>query len=235
MSPHSFLDGGHDLVHWVAAAVLVIGGAVVLSLAARSRASRPRETAALRASRRSGRPAAGRAALAILAGLSACAGVIHLAAAPGHFADVGDVAAGFLVAGVFQLGWAAKVSGSRDRPMSRRIRLTGLGGNLAIIAAWALARTVGVPPGHIDPIALPDAAATVFEGLIVLGIALATTPLLSGRLGRVRPMSALVSVAVVPVVGLAIVVTSLATLAIAAGADHGLPSGAPGHAVVDHR
>ena len=231
MSPHSILDGGHDILHWVAAAVLVVGGVAVLAISGWARARpRPEPTARSHPAPAEGRPAA-RSSLAIVAGLSACAGIIHLAAAPGHFADIGDLAAGFLAAGVFQLAWAAKVAGQR-RPMSPRLRLAGAFGNAAIIVAWALARTVGVPPGHVDPIALPDAAATAFEALIVVGIVLAAVRPVTSRLARVRPLPAVMSIAVVPVVGLAIVLTSLATLAIAAGADHGLPSGAAEHVVV---
>jgi hypothetical protein len=234
MNPHPFL-GGHDLVHWVAAAVLVVGGVAAVALTAWSRAARRQPAGDVEAHGRTGGPAGTGAGRVILAGLSACAGFIHLAAAPGHYADLGDLAAGFLAAGVFQLAWAAKVAGSRRLPMSRRVRLLGLGGNAAIIAAWALARTVGIPPGHVDPIVLPDAAATAFEALIVVGIVVAAVRPLSERLGRARPLAAVVSIAVVPVLGLAIVVTSLATLAIAAGADHGLPSAASQHAVVLHR
>ncbi len=235
MDAHVGSNGGHDLIHWVAAAVLIAGGIVAVGLSAwaglgRGGGGGGRLTAPAGADEAATviRHGATHAAI-VLAGLSACAGFIHLAAAPGHFADLGDIASGFVAAGAFQLAWGYAALGGRHRPMSRRLRAAGIVGNAAIIGTWLVARTAGVPIGHVDPIALPDAAATTFEVLVVIGLAAALIPAPLRRFTRGRAVAILAPLAIVPVLGLAIVVTSLAALAIAAGADHGPPADGPAH------
>jgi hypothetical protein len=234
MDAHVGSNGGHDLIHWVAAAVLVAGGIVAVGLSAwagRSRGGRGggRLTAAAGAVEAATVIPHGATHAIILAGVSACAGFIHLAAAPGHFADLGDIASGFVAAGAFQLAWGYAALGGRHRPMSRRLRAAGIVGNAAIIGTWLVARTAGVPIGHVDPIALPDAAATTFEVLVVIGLAAALIPAPLQRFAGGRAVATLAPLAIVPVLGLAIVVTSLAALVIAAGADHGPPADGPAH------
>jgi hypothetical protein len=224
-------SGGHDLILTVAAAVLVIAGTGFLLLAARARRSTDRRPAFAR--NRLARPT--HLGLIVMGGLSACAGIVHLAAAPGHYAELGDLGAGFLGAGIFQLAWARTAIASRHGALSPLASWLGLLGNAAIIGAWAVARTVGVPFGHVDPIALPDGAATTLEALVVGGLAITLGPSSLRRALTGRPFRAIAPIAVVPILGLALVVTALATVAIAAGADHGLPSGAGQHAIVDHR
>jgi hypothetical protein len=233
MDAHLGSGGGHDLIHWVAAAVLVPGGIVAVAISAWGGRARGggRRTAAARAAEAPPQ-VQHEAAYAgiVLAGFSACAGFIHFAAAPGHFDDLGDIASGFVAAGAFQVAWAYAALSGRHRPMSRRLRAAGIVGNAAIIGAWLVARTAGVPIGHVDPIALPDAAATSFEVLVVIGLAAALIPAPLRRFAGGRTVAALSAVAIVPVLGLAIVITSLAALAIAAGADHGMPADGAGHA-----
>lgn len=232
---HATLSGGHDLIHWVAAAALVMGGGIAIVLSAiGGRASRrppPSTTPTTGAARE---PASHTAV--VLAGLSLCAGFIHLAAAPGHYAEIGDLAAGFLLAGAFQVLWARAVFVNRRQGLSRRLVRTGLAGNAAIVVVWIAARTVGLPFGHVDPVALPDGAATAFEllivgSLVVSAMARGRTAQAGGGSRRFASMTGLGQLAVVPVLGLALLVTSLATLAIAAGADHGLPASSGEHGV----
>lgn len=222
----------HDVVHWAATLVLAGGGAAILALATRRgrRASTPAVP-----------PTAGRATVEgsvaqVLAGLSLGAAAIHLVAAPAHYREYGDLGAGFVVAAAFQAAWARAWL---TRP-TRRTAWLGLAGNAAIVVAWAWSRTAGLPfPGQVgapEPIGLPDGAATVFEVLVVgtLAAHLAVHPAATERrlarrvaAGRVQLAArAVVMVGVVPVLGLILLTTSLAAVAIAAGLDHGLPVGA---------
>ena len=211
--------GSHVAIHLVAAAVLLIGGGafIVASWFQRSvapRANRPPNPA----------PGVGRSVAVILAALSAGAAAIHLVAAPGHYAELGDVASGFLVAAAFQGVWAlACLAGPRRRTIA-----WGIAGNTVLVIAWAYTRTIGLPigefAGHAEPVGVPDAASVAFELLLIAGLVVTALGL------EVRPMRrtaarTLASIAVVPVVGLVVVMTSLSTLAIASGMDHGIGSG----------
>lgn len=168
-----------------------------------------------------------RSLVLMLAGLSAGAGAIHLIAAPPHFAEIGDLAAGFMVAAAFQLAWIpACLAGP-----SRRATLVACLVNLGVVAAWALTRTVGLPAGSPEPVGLPDGASVVFEVLLIAGL-LAHRLDLDLAVSR-RPMSrTLASVAVVPVIGLVILVSALSAVAIATGQDHG--AAADAHADAGH-
>ena len=160
----------------------------------------------------------------ILAGFSAGAAVIHLVAAPSHFAEIGDLASGFVVAAAFQALWIRWLLAG---PSQRTITI-GIVGNLAIVAAWAWSRTVGLPIGELawvpEPIGYPDAASVAFELLLVGGLVVGSVVDrldLDLAITRRASMRAVASVAIVPVLGLVLVLTSLATVAIASGLDHG--------------
>ena len=217
----------HDLVLWLAAFVLVVGGGIFLGLAAHRRFGPTRQSTII-AMAGADRPAAvpsdepvDRSLLRIVAVLSLGAGAIHLVAAPHHFDEIGDLAAGFLVSGVFQVAWA---QAALNAP-SRRTVVVGIVVNLAIVAAWAFSRTVGLPVG-LEPwtpeaIGLPDGACTIFELLIAAGLAIRLLGLDRSALGRSRAVRSVAAIAVIPVLGLVLLTTSLATVAIASGADHG--------------
>lgn len=213
--------GGHETIELVAAAVLVLGGAGFLVQAFRGRSGRG-----------AGRPGAERRAAAsparsgalILAALSAGAAVIHLVAAPSHYLELGDLGAGFLVAAVLQAAWIRPCLAGP----SRRAAVAAIAINGAIVLAWAWSRTAGLPVGPFaggpEPVGFPDGAAVAFELLLVAGLVPIALGLEVGppwrRLGR-----EVSSIAIVPVVGLVLVLTSLATVAVAAGLDHGSGGG----------
>ncbi|MEP6639847.1 MAG: hypothetical protein ABJC39_10900 [Chloroflexota bacterium] len=163
-------------------------------------------------------PTVRRSLVLIMAGLSAGAAVIHFAAAPGHYAEIGGLAIGFVASGGFQAVWVkACLAGPSSRTMT-----IGIVVNLAIVAAWAYTRTVGLPVGEFagspEPIGLPDGASVVFELLLVGGLLLAWFRVdVPSHRSRARAMA---SIAVVPVIGLIAVTTSLATISIASGHDH---------------
>ena len=217
--------GGHESVELLAAVVLVVGGGIVTL---RMFLTRPRRTGPAASSGRGPEPGHAQAELpsvrrslsVILAGLSGGAAVIHLAAAPSHYVELGDLGAGFLVAAAFQAAW---IRWCLAGP-SRRAALVGITGNVAIALTWAYTRTIGLPIGPFaggpEPVGLPDGASVAFEALIVLGLLPVVRKVDLGAAHR-RLLREAASIAIVPVVGLVIVVTSLATVAIAAALDHG--------------
>jgi hypothetical protein len=223
----------HDAVEQLAALILVIGGGIFIALSFRARPI-PRGSSALRfRPRRSagttadaGSAAVRRSLTVIMAGLSGGAAVIHVVAAPGHYAEIGDLASGFLVAAAFQGAW---IRWCLAGP-SPRAAAIGIAGNLAIVAAWAWTRTIGLPIGELagspEPVGYPDLASVVFELLLVSGLVIRLLEL-DVTLARRAAVPAIASVAIVPVIGLVLILTSLATVAIASGLGHGAPDGHP--------
>ncbi len=226
---------GHDTIELIAAAIIVVGGAIFTAISFRSRPARtgpaafrvqapPSEDTA---------PAVRRSIVLIVAGLSAGAAVIHLAAAPSHYRELGDLASGFLISAAFQGWWAVRALGG----LTHRLVDLGIVVNLAIVVTWAWTRTAGLPIGEFagspEPIGLPDAACTLFE-LVLVGLLVACRRGLDLEAAR-RPWGRpLASIAVVPVLGLVVVLTSLSTVAIAAGLDHGAPTGPAGPHLAGH-
>jgi hypothetical protein len=231
--------GGRELVETIVALLVVVGGSVFtvivfLTNPARrdpgasapgqgvSAPSAPPDAEAVRSVRRS----VGR----IAATLSGGAAVIHLVAAPPHYAEIGDLAAGFVAAAALQGWWALRARGG----LTLRLIDVGIAVNVAIVAAWAWTRSVGLPVGELaggpEPIAFPDAVCTAFEVLLVGVLLVARSGLDAALVGRSwsRPAA---SIAVVPVLGLVLVLTTLSTVAIATGLDHGATGQATsGHA-----
>jgi hypothetical protein len=222
----------HDSVERIAAVILVVGGAIFTAMSLRLRPARtgPAFVADDRLGGRPVTPAAAadvrRTLVIILAGLSAGAAMIHLAAAPSHYREIGDLAAGFVVSAAFQAAW---IRWCLAGP-SRSTIAIGIAGNLAIVAAWTWTRTIGLPVGEFagapEPVGFPDAASVVFELLLVAGLVIRWLEI-DVALSRRAAVRAIASVAVVPVVGIVLVVTSLAAVAIASGLDHGTPTGLP--------
>ncbi len=209
---------GHESVEWIAALILVIGGAIAIAFAFRERSSPSGPTAP------GNTPPVKRSLLLMLAGLSGGAGVIHLVAAPGHVAEIGVLAGGFVAAALFQLLW---IRWCLAGPARRAIAI-GIAGNLALIAAWAWTRTVGLPFGELaggaEPVGFPDAASVLFEVALVLGLVVRARGL-DQTLTRRGSAGTLASIAVVPAIGLVLVITSLASLAIARDTAHGASMG----------
>lgn len=99
--------------------------------------------------------------------LSAGAAAIHASAAGPHFAEHLIVGALFVVTALAQAAWAALVLTAPSWPLLA----AGVVGNLGVVAAWAMSRTVGLPllPGARvpEPIGALDLAATGFEIALV--------------------------------------------------------------------
>src|SRR5689334_8630613 len=127
--------GSHDAIESVAAAILAIAGAICIWRAYRTRPARLGPAASSLPSRSLAvAPPPPRSLAQIAAWSSAGAAVIHLLAAPGHYAEIGDLASGFVIAAAFQAWWAFRAFHGLTAP----IAVTGIVVNAAILGAWAL-------------------------------------------------------------------------------------------------
>jgi hypothetical protein len=99
----------------------------------------------------------------LLAALLAGAGAIHLAMAPSHIGESAVEGAGFLVAGWVQLALAAAVL---LRP-TRRVLLSAAVTSVALVVAWAVSRTAGLPfgahSGHAETVSIVDGVTVALE------------------------------------------------------------------------
>jgi len=222
-------DAGHALAEAIAAAILVGGGGIFLILAWRARSAGGSDS--LLPEPPDSLPRAVRAMTAVL---STGAAVIHFGAVPGHLDEAWWRGLGLLLAGTFQAAWALGwlIEGSPSV-----VRL-GILGNLVIVAVWLVSRTAGLPLGDLagrpEPILAADAAATLFElGLVALLTARGRG--LDRRLAaRDRGAGSLATITVVPAIGMALVVTTLA-LASLAGHGHAADDGHAGAVVGTER
>jgi hypothetical protein len=218
----------HDLIHASAAVVLAGGGGLLLGMAVLDRRRRRATPQPPRVGlvQPLAPPAPPDTALAVLiATLSVAAAVIHLAAAPGHAAVLGAAAWGFVAVAVCQAAWALAWGISA----TRTVALVGIVGNLAVVGGWAWSRLVGLPLGALagrpEPIGPPDAAATLFE-LLLIGLLAAGLGGTGDRVARrLRDASSAATIAVVPAVGLVFLAT---TLAVSLALGHAHPAGAHG-------
>ena len=168
----------------------------------------------------------------VLVAASIAAGVVHLAQGPEHVDELGWLGAGFYVAGLLQLAWAAlnllaartqPVRGAGHRLGARRLLTpAGLAVNAGVLVAWLISRTIGLPAGDHpwtpEAVGMSDTITAVLEGglLIALGLSLRRHP-------DQEPASATAPSGGVPsLVGAAPVLALILVAAIAAlGAPHG--------------
>jgi hypothetical protein len=204
----SEIHGGHALAETVAAFVLSIGGAIIVFRAWFDRGWRSREAVWPSDAERD--PAGARDANVLIALFSGAAALIHLAAGPEHVEELGDIGLGFYSAGLFQAAFAVLWL---TTPRPRTLAWIGIAGNIALVVAWALSRTVGLPflPG-VEAVGVADAICVGLEiGLVALLLASPTSVAAAApaphrvRLGT----AAIVALAGVAVLGTAIAVTDL--------------------------
>jgi hypothetical protein len=212
-------DAGHALLEAAAAAILVVGGAACFILAWRARhpggsvtlLPEPPDSVA-------------RAVRVLAAVLSLGAAVIHFAATPVHLEELGIAGLGFVAAGTFQAAWTLAWLIEASRVVGR----IGIAGNLGIMAIWGWSRTIGLPVGAVtipEPIGAPDAAATVFQVLLI-GLVLSRTHGVAMRLpARVPDASAAATTVLIPAIGLVFLATTLAVTVLADGRGHGHDAG----------
>jgi hypothetical protein len=115
--------------------------------------------------------------LSVVAILSLVAAVIHVWVMPEHFDEWWGYGAFFLIAAAAQALYAVAIL----RAPTPTLLWVGIVGNLAIIALWAITRTIGIPgfgphAGEIEEIGQIDIVSKLVELLliIVLGVLLRT-------------------------------------------------------------
>jgi len=122
----------------------------------------------------------------VLATASIAAGLIHATVVPHHLAESTILGVAFVATAIFQIAWAAAVSVRLDR----RVLDVGTVVNGAVVVAWIVSRTVGLPFGPhawlAEPVGAMDATATILELLIVFGSALAHTSQTNTTPGPIR-------------------------------------------------
>ncbi|HEX6310880.1 MAG TPA: hypothetical protein VF152_04590 [Acidimicrobiia bacterium] len=174
-----------------------------------------------------GRPDPHRAVWALLATLSAAAGVIHLVMVPSHWGESVAEGIGFALAGWFQLALAWLVFTRRSHTVLRIAAVA----NFAFVGAWAYSRAFGLPfgahAGHAETVGFVDATTVAFEAVFVAGALLL---LLRPGFGRSWSRATLGFSAVVAI---AVVVLATAAIASPGARDHAAGShgdhGAAGH------
>lgn len=162
-----------------AALVLSIGGALLLVRAALERRTdeRRRAFAATEPYRASGLDAVpgsassesviwSRAGVWVAAGLSAGVAAIHLVAGPEHVEALGDLGLGFYWAALFQAATALALLGHRH---PRRVAWIAIVGNLLILGAWGVSRSIGLPtvPGGPESIGVADGVTALLQAALV--------------------------------------------------------------------
>ena len=113
------------------------------------------------------------------------AGLIHLALGPEHLEELGALGLGFYLAAALQSGWsiaaatglvAVRRSGIAAETGTRLRRLAGAGiaMNVAVLVAWLVSRTIGLPAGETpwvpEPIGRADSVSAILEGLLVVAL-----------------------------------------------------------------
>lgn len=152
----------------------------------------------------------------LLAGLSAAAGAIHLAMVGAHAESSLVDGLAFAAAGWAQLGLAVWLFARPSRPALAAT----LGVNLALLVAWAVSRTTGLPwgahAGEAEAIGRVDLVTVAAEaGLVAITLALLARPHLAGRVRG--PAAGLLTA--LPL--LAVMTLTTAALASGEAAEHG--------------
>jgi hypothetical protein len=111
--------------------------------------------------------------LARAAALSVVAGLIHLVMGPVYFEEWLGYGAFFFAAAASQILFAMLLAAY---PPHRSLLWAGILGNAAIVALWAVTRTLGIPffgpqAGMVQPVGIVDLAATLVEMALIAHLA----------------------------------------------------------------
>jgi len=154
----------------IAAAILIsAAGVALIPLSILVRRRKPAGNAAASTP---AHPSAGttESLLAVVAMISACAGVIHYAVIAPHLDEWWLTGVFFLLLATLQVGWAILVFLIEP---SRTLLLAAAGGNLLVAAIWVVTRTTGLPvgpdAGEAEAFGFADVAATGYEVLLAVG------------------------------------------------------------------
>jgi hypothetical protein len=151
--------------------------------------------------------------------LSAGAAVIHASVSRPHLEESVLLGLLFVASALAQAAWSPLVLAAP----SRGVFAAGILGNTAIVVAWALSRTTGLPFGHepwtAEPVGALDVAATAFEvGIVAASAILLAAAGASPRRPKVRRFAAVAAALVTGLTGTAFAAT---------------PNGAGGHSHED--
>jgi len=111
---------------------------------------------------------------------------VHSLVTADHFEEYWLFGAFFAVVTCLQALWTALIFGD---PSNRRILLAGAVGNGALVAVWAISRTVGVPLGPHAWQPEPAGVADVLSTLDELGAVVLIAAILAGVRGHRPPIS----------------------------------------------
>jgi hypothetical protein len=100
----------------------------------------------------------------IAAGLSLLAGTVHAGLTPHHFAHSVVLGTGFAAAAIGQTAWTA----AARHGVSERLARAGIALNLAILVAYLVSRTVGLPWGPHEPFGVLDVLTAAVEGSLCI-------------------------------------------------------------------
>ncbi|HVL82408.1 MAG TPA: hypothetical protein VM840_12540 [Actinomycetota bacterium] len=136
----------------------------------------------------------------VAAGGAAIASGVHLAMMPVHVRESIVVGAFFMVVALAQ-GVLAFAVGFAP---SRRSALAGIALSVGVLAVWVVSRTIGVPPGVVEPVGPADAVASAAQVITAAGLVLwlrtgrarSAVP----RRATARPLAALGALALAAVV-----------------------------------
>ncbi len=122
----------------------------------------------------------------VAAALSLAAALIHVWVFPRHYAEWWGYGAVFLVVALAQV----LLSDALLYRPRRSLFVLGIAGNLAVIALWALTRTIGIPffgphAGEAEEVGMIDLTSVIAEVALVAALAL----LLRSRASRRSPLA----------------------------------------------
>ncbi len=240
------MQAGHELSLTAAALVLMIGGGLILLRAALDTRNAnaqavmdPAPSTVLSGSdvaTHSPIDLIQRFALWVTVGLSIGAATIHLVAGPEHVQELGGLGLGFYWAALFQLLLAGALL---RRPRSRSLAWLGIGGNVALIGAWAWSRIMGLPGvvGGPEMIGVADGTTVLLQialiALLAIGLGRFDTRFAAAHsAASIRSLTTAGLVAGLSIVALS---TTIAIADVSAG-HHGGDAGghAPGQHTLDN-
>ena len=169
-----------------------------------------------------------RLAAFVIALLSLGAASIHFAVLGSHFQEWWGYGLFFAVVASLQALWALPMVHSP----SRWLYWAGAAGNAAVIAAWAVTRTVGIPigpsSGEVEKVGFIDLLSVGFQALIVVVcVAMASQRQIATRRLPAAPLWTATLVVAIGV--MALTSASLVDWASAAGGTHGMAPAAGAH------
>lgn len=206
---------GHELTESIAAVVLVISGLVFVAAswwAYRGHQTDVRGDRSTAATSEADAAAMTPPLLIVAAALSVGAASIHFAAVPPHMDEFPPFAYAFAMLAVAQL--VSAVGLIRGWPLVRAATVVI---SVGVIGVWIVSRIIGLPVGAEpwvpEEVGLADTISSLFEAAIVM-LVISASARPTWRSERARRVGASIYVALIPALGLVMVVTLIAVAAL---------------------